>query len=83
MMNKELSSFYKRLTKYELSKLIGMRAKMIENGADLFIEHPANIEEMDALSIAWEEYRQGRLPLQLKRKFPNGEHIILPVHSPS
>lgn len=57
------------LTKYERTRVIGQRASMIENGAKLFIEVPANI--IDGSIIAEMELRAKKIPFIIKRPLPN------------
>jgi DNA-directed RNA polymerase subunit K/omega len=58
------------LTRYEKSKIIGLRAKQINGGSDLFINAPANI--IDGITLANMELDQKKLPFVIRRPLPNG-----------
>lgn len=53
------------LTKYEQTKIIGLRAVQIQNGIKPFIDVPADI--IDATVIADMELRQKKIPFILRR----------------
>lgn len=59
------------LTKYEFTRLVGMRAKQINDGAKPFIEVDHTI--IDGYTIALEEIRQKKFPCYIKRPKPNGK----------
>lgn len=56
------------LTKYEYTRILGVRASQIENGAPLFIE----TDLIDSYLIAKTELEQKKLPFIIKRPIPNG-----------
>ena len=58
------------LTKYERTRIIGMRAKQINSGAKPFIKVPENV--IDGYLIAEMELQQGRIPFIIRRPLPNG-----------
>jgi len=58
------------LTKYEKAKILGQRAKQINNGSIPFIKIQDNI--MDGSVIALMELKQKAIPLIIKRPLPNG-----------
>lgn len=58
------------LTKYEYSKIVGMRAEQLENGAVSFIPVDENVH--DPYIIAKEEVRQKKIPFIVTRPLPNG-----------
>ena len=58
------------LTKYEYTKILGVRASQIENGAAPMISVDENVH--DAYLIAKEELRQKKTPIIVKRPIPNG-----------
>jgi DNA-directed RNA polymerase subunit K/omega len=65
------------LTKYERSRIIGARALQISMGAPILIEE---LEKLgNPVEVAERELEQGVLPLTIRRSFPNGEHIEVPV----
>ena len=58
-----------RLTKFEKSRIIGVRATQLESGAPPTID----ITGMhDSIEIAEKEFIAGTIPLIIVRKFPNG-----------
>ena len=58
------------LTKYEYTRILGVRASQVEQGAPLFITVPETL--IDSYLIAKEELHQKKLPFILKRPLPNG-----------
>ena len=60
------------ITKYEMARVLGMRATQIEQSAPLFIEVDPKIH--DSYVIAREEFYQKKIPFIISRPMPNGEH---------
>lgn len=60
------------LTRYERSKIIGLRAKQINSGSELFIDIPDNI--IDGITIANMELKQKKIPFIIRRPLPNGKN---------
>ncbi len=58
------------VTKYEFTKVIGLRAKQLNNGADPFIDIEPDI--IDGYTIALKEYEQKKIPFIIARPMPNG-----------
>jgi DNA-directed RNA polymerase I, II, and III subunit RPABC2 len=58
------------LTKYEYTRILGVRAGQVEQGASLFIKVPDTL--IDSYLIAKEELHQKKLPFIIKRPIPNG-----------
>jgi DNA-directed RNA polymerase subunit K/omega len=58
------------LTKYEMTRVIGQRAKQLDSGAKSFVKVPINV--VDGYQIALIELEQKKLPFIIKRPFPNG-----------
>jgi DNA-directed RNA polymerase I, II, and III subunit RPABC2 len=58
------------LTKYEYTRILGVRASQIENGSPLFIDVSNTL--IDSYLIAREELHQKKLPFIVKRPLPNG-----------
>jgi DNA-directed RNA polymerase I, II, and III subunit RPABC2 len=58
------------LTKYEMTRVIGQRAKQLDNGAKAFVKVPLNV--VDGYPIALLELEQKKLPFIIKRPYPNG-----------
>jgi len=61
---------YPFLTKFERTKIIGLRANQLSKGAAAFISVPKHIT--DVRDIARLELDQKRLPYIIKRPLPNG-----------
>ena len=57
------------LTKYECSRIIGLRASQISMGAPIFVEIPNNYK--NALYIAAMELKKGMLDMVICRPLPN------------
>jgi DNA-directed RNA polymerase subunit K/omega len=66
----ELHKTYPFLSKYEKAKIIGVRTKQLNNGADPFIEVGPNV--IDGLNIAIKELNEKKLPFIIARPLPNG-----------
>ena len=58
------------LTKYEMTRIVGQRAKQLDNGAKAFVKVPINV--VDGYQIALLELEQKKLPFIIKRPYPNG-----------
>jgi DNA-directed RNA polymerase I, II, and III subunit RPABC2 len=58
------------LTKYEMTRVLGQRAKQINSGAIPLIKVPNNV--MDGYLIAKMELEQKKIPFIIKRPIPNG-----------
>jgi DNA-directed RNA polymerase subunit K/omega len=58
------------LTKYEMTRVIGQRAKQLDSGAKAFVKVPVNV--ISGYHIALLELEQKKLPFIIKRPFPNG-----------
>ena len=58
------------LTKYEYTRILGVRAGQVEQGASLFVTVPDTL--IDSYLIAKEELHQKKLPFIIKRPIPNG-----------
>jgi DNA-directed RNA polymerase subunit K/omega len=58
------------LTKYEMTRVIGQRAKQLDSGAKAFVKVPINV--LSGYQIALLELEQKKLPFIIKRPFPNG-----------
>lgn len=61
-----------KITKYELSNLIGKRATLLAHGAEPNIDVKPN---MTIIEIAEEELRQNKLPLMIERSISNRKDI--------
>jgi DNA-directed RNA polymerase I, II, and III subunit RPABC2 len=58
------------LTKYEKTRILGIRAKQINNGAKPYIKTETNI--IDGYLIAVKELEEKKLPFIIRRPMPNG-----------
>ena len=58
------------LTKYERARVLGLRAKQINNGADIFVDIPDEV--IDGYVIAEKELNQKAIPFIVRRPLPNG-----------
>jgi DNA-directed RNA polymerase subunit K/omega len=67
-----LHKTYPFLTIYEKTKIIGMRANQLSQGACPFITVPSHVKSVK--DIARLELEQKRLPYIIKRPLPNGEY---------
>ena len=59
-----------RITKYELTKCLGMRAEMLAGGAEPLIEVPPYVTSVE--EIAKLEFNQRKLPFILRRAVTGG-----------
>lgn len=78
--NRIVDPFHKTtpiLTKYERTKVLGQRAKQIDEGASPMIDVESNI--IDGYIIALEELNQKKLPFIIRRPVPNGGVEYWPV----
>lgn len=58
------------LTKYEKARVLGLRAKQINQGANIYVDVPDNI--IDGYTIATIELQQKKIPFIIRRPIPNG-----------
>lgn len=58
------------LTRYEQAKIIGLRAKQINSGANPLIDIPDSM--IDGITIAQEEFKQKKMPFIIRRPLPDG-----------
>ena len=58
------------LTKYEQTRILGMRAKQINNGSDVFVT--VSDEIIDGFLIAEQELKEKKIPFIIRRPIPNG-----------
>ena len=59
------------MTKYEKARILGTRALQIGSGSPIMVDYG---EEKDSLRIALMELRQGKIPMIIRRKLPDGSH---------
>jgi len=58
------------LTKYERTKILGVRSKQLNCGAKSFIKKNENM--IDGYTIALQELKEGKIPFIIRRPLPNG-----------
>jgi DNA-directed RNA polymerase I, II, and III subunit RPABC2 len=61
----------KYMTKYEKTRILGLRATQISNGAKVNIDTNG---ETDPLRIALMEFNQHKIPFLIRRTLPSGKH---------
>jgi len=66
----KLHKTYPFVTKYEKTRILGLRAKQINTGSRPFIDIPENI--IDGYTIANMEYKEKKIPFIIRRPIPNG-----------
>ena len=66
----ELHKTIPMLTKYEKTRVLGIRAKQINNGAKPMTKVPDNV--MDGYLIALKELEEKIIPVIIRRPLPNG-----------
>ena len=59
------------MTKYERARVLGVRSRQLNSGAEAFIDVPNNI--IDGFIIAKMELEQKKIPFIIRRPLPNGE----------
>ena len=60
-----------RLSKYEKTKIIGIRISQLSNGNKPYI---SDTEDLDYEEIAYQELNNRKLPFLIKRMLPNGTY---------
>ncbi|MGC9009458.1 MAG: DNA-directed RNA polymerase subunit K [Sulfolobales archaeon] len=65
----------KKLTRYELARIVAMRALQLSLGAPPLINID-NLEKKDPYYIAIEEVKRKILPVVIKRRLPNGVEYL-------
>ncbi len=58
------------LTKFEVARILGLRSKQINNGAETFVDVPPEI--ISGYTIAEIELKQKKIPFIIRRPMPNG-----------
>jgi DNA-directed RNA polymerase I, II, and III subunit RPABC2 len=61
------------LTKYERARVLGERAKQIQQGSPLFIEGMDDV--LDSFILAEEELKQKKIPYIIERPLPHGTSV--------
>ena len=65
------------LSKFELTRVLGVRATQIANGAPSTVDIPPGV--IDPVVIARMEMRAHMIPITITRTFPNGTEKVLKV----
>jgi len=68
---------YPFITKYEKAKIVGVRTKQLNNGADPFIEVNPNI--INGYNIALQEFEQKKLPFHYRKAVAKWRKRILEI----
>lgn len=58
------------LTKFEKAKILGIRSKQLDEGAETFIQVPPNV--ISSYTIALMELKEKKIPFIIRRPIPNG-----------
>lgn len=70
----------KRLTIYEIARIISARALQLSMGASPLIDvSTLREDQLNSISIAEEELKRGVLPITVRRRFPNGEVELISI----
>lgn len=69
---------YPKVTKYEVARVIGLRAEQLARGAKPLVD-TGNL--IDVVQIATEEYKKGVIPICIIRKLPDGRKVRLRFNS--
>lgn len=67
-----------KITKFEKTRILGLRATHIANGAKPVIDVG---DLKDPLKIAEKEYYSGKIPISIIRTLPNGKKIRIDILS--
>jgi DNA-directed RNA polymerase subunit K/omega len=67
---------YTKLTQFEKVKIIGQRAIQISLGAPSTID----TELSDSIEIAEQEFNERKIPLMIKREYPNHKPVIIKLY---
>mgnify|MGYP001247696489 CR=1 FL=1 len=71
-MNKKKNKTDNRLTKYEKTKILGLRAQQIATGCPVFTEIPDGMTNV--IDIAKKELNERKIPFIVKRKIKENEY---------
>ena len=58
------------LTKFEKTKILGIRSKQLDEGAESFVQVPPNV--ISSYTIALMELNEKKIPFIIRRPIPNG-----------
>lgn len=71
---------YNFMTKYEKTRVLGLRALQISMGSPILVDKELLYNEINPLRIALIELRLRKLPFKVRRQLPNGEYIDVNVN---
>ncbi len=66
-----------RLTRFEVTRIIGARALQISLGAPLLIK--TDKEEIEPIEIAEKEFKDVKIPMTIKRPMPDDSREIVSI----
>jgi len=66
-----------KLTRFEVTRIIGARTLQISLGAPLLIK--SSKKNSNSMQLAEEEFKQKKVPMTIKRTFPNDETVIIDI----
>lgn len=72
------SIWFKKLTRFEIARIVGARALQLAFGAPPLID-PEEAPAKDPVAIATLELLKGVLPITIKRVKPDGGYELIPV----
>jgi len=64
-----------KLSRFEAARLIGARALQVALGAPVLVK----TDKSNPTEIAKLEFREKMIPMTIKRRLPNGKHIVVQV----
>jgi len=67
----------RRLTKYEVTKIIGIRAQQIACGSEPQVQS----QSVDSLEIARQELKEGKIPMVLYREYPDKSKVAVKLNN--
>ena len=69
-----------RLSKYEYTKLKGVRIEQLQRGAIPCVPYDS-IEAETTETLFRREFLRGSVPLRIARELPNGRTVYIPIHA--
>lgn len=76
-IEEEITVGPQKLTKFELTRVLGARALQISMGAPPLIEVPPGV--VDPIEIAMLELEKGVLDIYIERRLPSGKSVLIHV----
>ncbi|QKQ99323.1 DNA-directed RNA polymerase subunit K [Metallosphaera tengchongensis] len=75
-----IESWKNKLTAYEKARIISSRALQLAMGASPLIDISSiGLTSPSSIRIAEEEFRNNLLPITVRRRFPNGQVMLLSI----